>query len=186
MSLSLPFPISLRTVLKSDRNPRSSPASTNARACASLLKSSVPSMSRISALIAIALMSDTDGTPETKVVWYLLEEVLQTQLHNARVRSCSDHPEIRTAHIRVGVQRVEMVRSIEGLNSELHGLRFSDLERSRDPRVNDDSTRSLILSGIAPDLLGLVRILSRGCRGRERGRIQPAFREDSLVLRIHI
>ena len=66
---------------------------------------------------------------------YLLEEILQRELHDSRIARCDHLTERGTAEIRRGVIHSEAVREIEGLRPEFHFLRFLEPEVSRKGHV---------------------------------------------------
>ena len=104
----------------------------------------------------------------------VLENVLQRQLHNARVACGPDQTKERAGCVRTyRVVRVQMIRQVERFNAELNGLTFRDVEGSRQAGVDGDSAWACIHAAIAPKLRRLIRIRARVSRRTERRRIQP-------------
>src|SRR5207247_4055141 len=62
--------------------------------------------------------------------------ILQAELNDSRISSGHDSAELVAFNVAVGVQEVRVVQDVACLHSELHGLSFADVKRSRQPEID--------------------------------------------------
>src|SRR5713226_3733910 len=74
--------------------------------------------------------------------WPTSEEIFERELHNSRVLSRCNLPEISRIEIRHRIVKTNRISNVERFGSKLHLFRFTKLERSRQSDIKLPCSRS--------------------------------------------